>query len=136
MITELVKKFDESRDSLREIFTKQHPESYEDIVTEVIKAISKDEEYGVPDPERIVRIDHGDYQGTLVFVIAEKGYQPSEYYYVSIGYGSCSVCDTFQSIRYDYDDDHDTPTKSQVDRYMTLALHIIQNLKMMDNIYA
>lgn len=128
MITEYISKFDKSREKLRELFTKEHPDDYEDIVKMVIGVIAEGNNYSVPDPERIVKIDHGDYQGTLLFVIAEKGYQPSTYYYVKVGYGSCSGCDTFQRIR-DYDDE--IPSQTQVDDYMTLALHIFQSLQRM-----
>ena len=36
----------------------------------VAEVVGGSEDYGVPDPERIHTIDDGDYQGTLVFVIA------------------------------------------------------------------
>ena len=45
------------------------------------------EGYGGPGLERIHRIDDGDYQGTLVFVIGGKGYQLSTYWYVKVSYG-------------------------------------------------
>ena len=41
---------------------------------------------------------------------------------------SCSACDTLESIK-DYSGD--PPTSSQVNGYMTLALHIIQGMKKM-----
>lgn len=46
-------------------------------------------------------IDDGDYQGTLIFLIHRETYQPSEgeYLITFVKYGSCSVCDTIQSIR-------------------------------------
>jgi len=68
-------------------------------------------------------IDDGDYQGVLLFVIASGGYQPSEYWTTSVWYGSCSGCDTFQSIMEDSDYDR------RINDYMTLALHITQKLK-------
>lgn len=82
-----------------------------------------------PDPARIYQIDDGGYEGTLVFVIGAGGYKPSRYWYVKVGYGSCSVCDTLQAIR-GYEGD--APTKEQVDAYMTLALHIVQGLREMN----
>lgn len=66
------------------------------------------DECDAPHPERIHQIDDGDYQGTLIFVIGAGGYQPSRYWYVKVGYGSCSGCDTLQAIR-GYEDD--APTK-------------------------
>ena len=61
-------------------------------------------------------------------MIAAGGYQPWEYWYVKVGYGSCSGCDTLEGIR-DYPDE--PPTKEQIDAYMTLALHIVQGFKSM-----
>ncbi len=84
--------------------------------------------YDSMDPERIHRIDDGDYQGTLVFVIGASGYQPSTYWYVTVGYGSCSGCDTLEAIRF-YGDD--PPTSQQVTDYATLAPHIVEGLREM-----
>lgn len=49
------------------------------------------------DKDRITEINHGDYQGTLIYAVAEQGYQPSNYIYCSVYYGSCSGCDALQS---------------------------------------
>lgn len=129
MISQFVSRWNENKDKLEEIFSEKHPANYEELVTEVIKIVTTDK-YGdhAPDPENIVEVDHGDYQGTLLYVIPEKGYQPSDYYFVKVSYGSCSGCDTLQSIS-DYSSEK--PTKKQVKDYMTLALHIVQGLKEM-----
>lgn len=129
MITEFVSRFDANRLALLEKFSQSHPESYKDIVKAVIAAVTNpDDSYedDNPDPDRIHVIDDGDYQGTLLFVIGAKGYQPSRYWVVPICYGSCSGCDTLQGIR-DYEDG--TPTAKQANSYLTLALHIVQGLK-------
>jgi hypothetical protein len=63
-----------------------------------------------------------------VYVIAATGYQPSDYWYVKISYGSCAVCDTLERIR-DYS--VGKPTAKQACDYMTLALHIVEGLKKM-----
>lgn len=126
----LVSRWEKNKEQVRIAFMKR-PDSYEDIVRAVVKAVSSDEyEEAALDPERIHLIDDGDYQGTLVFVIAEQGYQPSSYWYVKVNYGSCSGCDTFQSIQElgEYDE---PPTSAELDGYMTLALHIVQGLKKM-----
>ena len=98
------------------------------MVREVIKVVTTDD-YNAIDPERIHQIDDGDYQGTLLFVIAARSYQPDDYWFVKVGYGSCSGCDTLQAINYSLDDN--PPTDDQVSQYMTLALHIVQGLKFM-----
>mgnify|MGYP007087936822 CR=1 FL=1 len=64
---------------------------------------------------------------TCKFVIPADAYQPYDYWYVRIFYGSCSVCDTLQGVLYDSDD-----RRQQLDGLFTLALHIFQGLKKMD----
>jgi hypothetical protein len=128
MIQKFVNRFMAAKGVLRETFAAKHPDTYIDIVKAVVSVIGEEGPYGEPDATRIHQIDDGDYQGTLVFVIAARGYQPSEYWYVKVSYGSCSGCDTLESIR-DYSDD--PVTKEQLDAYMTLALHIVQGFKSM-----
>lgn len=67
-----------------------------------------DESTGELDIDSITEIDNGNYQGTLLYLIPFKRYQPSEsdYLLTYVGYGSCSVCDTLLSIvGYDWDKD-------------------------------
>lgn len=123
MIQEFVDAFIPKQESL---FTETHPEEYIEIVRAVIEAINPDGEYELPDPKRIHQIDDGDYQGTLLFLIAAVGYQPSDYWYVKVYYGSCSGCDTLQSIS-GYSGE--PPSTQQAKDYQTLALHIVQGLK-------
>jgi hypothetical protein len=51
-----------------------------------------------------------------------------------VGYGSCSGCDTLQNlIDYsDVEDDSAETIKEKVDGLMTLALHIVQNMRLMN----
>jgi len=128
MIKEFVERFDRNRGKLLGGFKTAHPENYLEIVKRVVEVIVDDDEYCSPDPDRIHQIDDGDYQGTLVFVIAAKGYQPSDYWYVKVGYGSCSGCDTLQDISsYSFE----PPTDEQANEYLTLALHVLQGIKKM-----
>jgi hypothetical protein len=133
MIQPFVDKFMSQEESIRGVLKHLSVSfQYRDLVELVIRSIGYEDEYTqVPDPERITEIDHGDYQGTLVFVIAEDGYQPSTYWYVRIHYGSCSGCDTLQAAQ-DYDWDENVHTDAAVDDYWTLCLHIVQRLKQMD----
>jgi hypothetical protein len=126
MIAAIIDRFESQKSVIRAAFAAERPSSYLDIVTAVVKALHDPEEYRSPDPDRITQIDHGDYQGTLVFVIGCTGYQPSTYWGVTVSYGSCSGCDTLQAI---HDYGSDKPTDSELDQYMTLALHIVQGLK-------
>lgn len=128
MNKKFVEAFEAGKGALREQFAAKHPANYAELVGAVIRVLTQNlEDYARrPDPERIVEIDHGDYQGVLLYVIGETEYQPSLYWYVFVDYGSCSGCDTLEAIR-EYGDD--PPTKEQVDDYMTLALHVVQRLK-------
>lgn len=127
MIQKFVDIFMSRKADLEATFATRHPDDYIDVVRRVI-ALFDDGRYGSPSVDRIHEINDGDYQGTLVFIIADGGYQPSDYWYVMVDYGSCSGCDTLQGIRC-YTDA--APDKEQVKEYMTLALHIVQGLKKM-----
>jgi ferredoxin-like protein FixX len=130
MIQRFVDRFMENKKQLEAVFADKHPGSYEDLVTEVIKLLDSDkDEYGEQiDSSKIHEIDDGHYQGTLLYVIPVKTYQPSEYFYVKINYGSCSGCDTLRAIS-NYSSDR--PTKQQIKDYIGLALNIVQGLKKM-----
>jgi len=80
-----------------------------------------------PDPNRITEIDYGDYQGTLVYVIGQKGPQPGTHWTTSVSYGSCSGCDTLEAIRSEANGPQ--PTEDQMKEYRTLALHLLQKMK-------
>ena len=73
------------------------------------------------DSENFTTIDDGDYQGTLLFVIPERTYQPGaeNYLMTYVGYGSCSCCDTMLAI---------LESDTIVEDLMTLALHMIQRM--------
>jgi hypothetical protein len=131
MIEKFVLQWEKNKHLIQRVFELKHPESYKDVVHAVIDSLydeDSDDYYERPSSTRIHEIDDGDYQGTLLYVIGASGYQPSTYWYVKVGYGSCSACDTLKGIR-NYEDD--TPTPEQVKEYMVLALHIIQGLKLM-----
>lgn len=128
MIQQFVDRFMQAKPWLEQEFKKAHPEDYKEIVKLVIEAIRDPDGYDQPSTERIHLIDDGDYQGILLFVIGADGYQPRDYWYVKVGYGSCSGCDTLESIR-NYSDN--PPSDSEVADYMTLALHVVQAIKKM-----
>lgn len=130
MIQKFVDRFMAAKPAIRAEFAKKHVEDYKSLVTTVIKHVAEMDDYNEsePDPERIHQIDDGDYQGTLVFVIGAQGYQPSDYWFVKVGYGSCSGCDTLEDLR-GYSGEK--PDDDQIDGYMSLALHVVQGLKEM-----
>lgn len=133
MIKEFVDVFMNNKDELRDKFA-THPKDYKDVVKRVVHVISEKLEARsrTPDPERITEINYGDYQGTLVYVIGDGGYQPSRHWTTVVDYGSCSGCDTLEAIR-DMAWNEDAPTEEQINDYMTLALHLIQKMKLIEN---
>ena len=114
MITEFIDKFQEIKPRLLVQFSKEEPDDYSDIFKQTIKMMFEDTEdtyfsnSETPDFERITVIDDGDYQGTLVFVVASKGYQPSDYWATRV--------------------DYDNPEKSAPEM-VTMALHMIESMK-------
>lgn len=101
---------------------------YSDIVKATVRAIALEATGGYGDPkpdcENIHEINDGEYQGTLVYVIPEVGYQPSEYWYVRVWYGSCCGCDTLQGEQIGSKEDC-------IKGVMTLSLHIVQQMRKM-----
>jgi hypothetical protein len=135
MITEYRKVFEANEAELVERYTANAPSSYNEIVKDVIQLLHNNiKEYGTvpkPDPNRIILIDHGDYQGTLLFVIGQTGYQPSTYLSVYIGYGSCSGCDAFQDIEYGRSYDSET---DRAKGFVSLANDVVNGLKIIGEV--
>lgn len=108
---------------------------YKTLVEMVVKYIFNDgEEWHTYDyhgkayrDDRVTEIDDGDYQGTLLFLIPNADYQPSEndYLMTYVGYGSCSGCDTLQSIQDCFYGE--TLTDDQISHFMNLCKDIVQN---------
>ena len=135
MITKITDKFIENSEQVKQKLREgSNSYSYVELVKLVLETVKNEDAYRTFDTDRIHQIDDGEYQGTLVYVIGAKGYQPNDYWYVKVGYGSCSGCDTLESIRsYQYDQ---PPTEEQIKDYYTLALHIVQGLHKMGDIVA
>ena len=136
MIEEFTKRWFERSHMVRSLFNAQMPKAYRDIVTAVVAMLHDEDKYSSIDPERIHEINDGDYQGTLVYVIGASGYQPDDYWYVKVGYGSCSGCDTLEHIlsgNWGHENEEEASAWKQaaLDQLMTLALHIVQGLKKM-----
>lgn len=133
MIIEFVQKWDEKKSQLRTAFEQMGRMylSYDILFEMLVKEVLFDSEdyFFSPDPERITVINHGHYQGTIVFVVAQRGYQPSTYWATSVGYGSCSLCDTLQSIMGLGDWDAEKFSDEQIESFMTLCLHMLQGIK-------
>ena len=130
MIKFCKEKWDKNKDKLEEALKcnrKLNDCDYSYLLELVVKYILNDEdnEYSDTwDSEKINVIDNGDYQGTLLFLIPAKTYQPSEYEYLMtyVNYGSCSGCDTLRGIQ-SWDDE--PPTEQQLKDYMTLCRDLV-----------
>lgn len=138
MIEDYVQYYNKNKSVLREMFQKVLEQNeyirYDRVVKILVKFLSNGNMAYSPygdsrsyelDPGRITEIDHGEYQGTLIYVIGEPGYQPSNYVVTKVDYGSCSGCDTLDRIL----EDSDNQTQ-QLNDLLTLCLHIIQHMKL------
>jgi hypothetical protein len=126
--------WDKNNNLLKDYFkaTEQNKyNSYLKLLKKTIEIIFEGK-YNYPNYEKITEIDYGDWQGTLVFILANKEYQPAlkDHWYTAVGYGSCSGCDTLLAIA-GYDDDK-LPNEKQVEDYWTLCLHMMQKMKRME----
>lgn len=134
MIKEIVERWEKNKEKLRAHVTKEgksyEEKGYEGLLKDIINIVLNDDEAEFHerdyDAEKVTVIDDGHYQGTLIFVFPYDTYQPmaSEYLYTSVGYGSCSFCDTWEAA---------VMGDIFVDDMMTLALHMIQSMKRMED---
>lgn len=139
MIKEFVEAWDKNKSKLKNYFATTKQEEYDDY-GKIVKALfdvvinpyfAENPYIHTFDVDSMRTIDDGDYQGTQIFILHRDGYQPSceDYVYTNTYYGSCSGCDTLESIR-NYEDD--VPSTSQLKDYMTLALHLLQKCNYME----
>ena len=132
MIKFCLKQWDKNKDYLEnELRNSNELDSFEylDLVKLiVINILNRDLTVSGYNEENITQIDNGDYQGTQLFMIPERTYQPSanEYLLTFIDYGSCSGCDTLLSIQSNTYDGSDN--ESVISDYMTLCKDIVCNI--------
>lgn len=128
MNADFVKSWDKHKDELENYFrtTPQCDyDSYKKLVIALLnKVINVDLDWDEFNTEKVHEIDDGNYQGTLVFLVPESRYQPDRYFYTMVWYGSCSYCDTLQSIQSENLGGY--PTDDQVKDYMALCLNMLQ----------
>lgn len=126
MIPKIIKRFNESRESLAIRFRGSLPSEYREIVRAVIEAVAdNDDDECALDPKRIHEINDGDYGGIMLYLIPENKYHPYNYWYVRVAYGTCGQCDTLEAIRERSSSDAELAVRD----CMTLALHIAQSIK-------
>lgn len=130
MLKIMVEKWDKNKARLEEkLKNMQMTYEYKDLVKITFEQIYNYEErnWEMLNTKDITEIDNGDYQGTLLYLIPFKTYQPTETEYLMtyVGYGSCSGCDTLLGIT-GYDTEK-LPNKKQLKELMMLCKDIIQN---------
>ena len=131
MIAEFVDRWYRYKGELEDYFRNTPQEEYSkysDIVKLLFEKIINQEDFFGFDTENFLVIDDGHYQGTQIFIFHKDIYQPhiEDYVYTDTYYGSCSYCDTLQSISH-YDDG--CPDEKQVKSYMQLALNLLQKCR-------
>lgn len=132
MIPGIIQQWETNKHKLEEYFrttNQSEYNSYKSIVEKIFElCIPVANEYYNFNVKSLFEIDHGDYQGTKIFLIPVDTYQPGidGYAFTHTYYGSCSGCDTLQAI---CDYEYGIPTEKQVKDYMTLALHLVQKLR-------
>ena len=119
-------RWDTNKEELRKVliekYGKENCYDYDEIVKVAFKVIFNHVDGLELNIDKLVSIDNGDYQGTILYVIPFDVYQPSEceYFMTYIGYGSCSVCDTLQGIM-------DESGKDRIDDLLGLCKDILCN---------
>lgn len=135
MIKWVIECWDNKKDVLKEYITthniNEYASTYEQLVTTVVNTVLNSHDKYTFVTDEMVVIDHGDYQGTQIFILHLDTYQPGveDYIFTNNYYGSCSGCDALQRIS-DYSDDH-LPNEEQVDDFMLLCLGLIQSFQYM-----
>ena len=138
MIQEVIKQWEAHKSDLENYF-RNNPmseyDSYDKVMGLIIGLIlnAGDDSMDII-PEYKV-LDDGDYQGTRIYVLHTDTYQPDlcDYIITHNYYGSCSGCDTLLSIT-EYDGG--IPDEDQVKGFMTISLHLVQNMRYLSELYA
>lgn len=135
MDSDIIKRWEKNKQHLSEYLQNNPHQNYEYmdlikiLVNECLNYDIKNDTFS----NDINVIDHGDYQGTQIFILHKDDYQPSirDYYYTHNEYGSCSGCDALLAIQ--DSDSSEFPSEKQVKEYMDLMLHLIQRMKKLDS---
>lgn len=131
MNMDIVRLWDKNKNKLQSLIeqTPQSEFSYNFFIRNIVKIILGMENASISE------IDHGEYQGTKIYVIVNNEiYQPylSDYYITYVYYGSCPEDDYLESIRR-YSDGF--PDEAQTIRYMDLCLHLIQRMRCLMDVF-
>jgi hypothetical protein len=132
MIQKFVDKYMADKAKIQEaLLEDKYKLSYEKVVGKVIDSLTElewDYDYPAPKMEDVSIICGGDYQGYDLYVFKAFG-TDRIHYYLYVGYGSCSHCDTLQSIDSELRSKDVSRYTQGVENLMMLTLHIVQGLK-------
>lgn len=128
MIKEFFDSFIKNKDELVMLFAENHPSDYKELVTNVLRVVHPDVDNGISLDEVHEICPKGHPGGLLYIFHSHHECESRRYWYVKVDYGSCSACDTLLAIK---GESYDTPLFSQIEQYMTLALHVVQGIKEM-----
>lgn len=140
MIKEIVKQWESNKGYLKNYIKGlcyDDCNEYEKLVRILIKeCLNHGEPDVIFDSSEIERIDHGDWQGTEIYLFHKKTYQPEieDYYIFDNYYGSCSGCDTLMGI-FAYTDNGSPINDKQADEIMMLLLQMVQRIECLGNLY-
>lgn len=135
MEKDFVAQWNKNKDRLLDYFKNNDNHTaldYDEIVKKLFELVINHEANTTYSVEDMVVMTHGDYQGTQVYILHKQTYQPdvTDYVYTHNYYGSCSGCDTLQSLQ-GYGSDAKVPDEEQLTEYMQLALNLLQQLRYM-----
>ena len=137
MVKEFCKAWEANKGNLEEYFRTHEQDEYDSyealvkLLFDIVINPSMKSDYYRFSTDDMTVLDHGDYQGTLIFILHMDHHLlcVDEYVYTSVNYGSCSGCDTLMRINeYNWDK---LPNEEQIKDYMTLCLHLIQKCSYM-----
>ena len=137
MIKEVIENWNKNKDKL-EKYLKNTPQEKYRTYLDLVKLVVKYTLYDFTDyaddedlDDNIKRVSFGDYQGIDIYLISKSCYPDLEdIIYTHNYYGSCSGCDTLQRIQFDSNNyGEGKPTKQQLKDYMSLCLHLVENMK-------
>lgn len=138
MIKYCLEKWDKNQEKLKEALSKDEELlhcDYKYLVNRIVHYILNDGGEGIFydewSTEHIHEIDDGSYSGSLLYLIPKDLYTPSHHDYLLtyVDYGSCSGCDTLQSIFASTDDyTAKLPNEQQLAEFMDLCRHLVCNI--------
>jgi hypothetical protein len=135
MNEQFTKRWFEQEKSIRADIEASPPESYKDLVSTVLKHLEDDTKEECINASTLSEVSFGGcWEGTKIFMVASD-YGSDTIWYCKVEYGSCSACDTLEGIKAMMSDEEDATEeekKEVIDRYMLLALHIVQRLKVLE----